>query len=217
MAIVVSAAVIVIAGSFIYSSLGHSGTPSNFTTTETTNNSLGIELTLLLSSSTIQTNQTITATSSVVNVLSSVNNVSAASSWALPIYQGGCQPAWSIQFFQGYYVSSNITTASTPLQMYPNVSPPPECPVMRFAYYVFQPSSSLAYIPQVPKGYNVSMTTQIYAMGYYNPGVQYPTGQTTPGLVPAPAPFPVGHYTVVAYDEWGQILIEHFTVVSTAT
>jgi hypothetical protein len=189
-------------------------------TDQSTNSTLGLQLTLSLNSTKIQSGEKVNFTSTLRNTLSTVNNVSGADNWKLPeseLLDGfSCPSSFDIQLFQGHYTISNISMAGAPLQTDTPAFPGPECPLMQFAYYLFPPLGNIAW---PPLGYNASL------MGYYDNATlssftssanqYYPPGTVISPCVPGPpTPFPPGEYTLAADDEWGQIAIVHFTVAS---
>ncbi|MGD0511393.1 MAG: hypothetical protein ABSA33_06160 [Candidatus Micrarchaeaceae archaeon] len=166
-------------------------------TDQSTNSTLGLQLTLSLNSTKIQSGEKVNFTSTLRNTLSTVNNVSGADNWKLPeseLLDGfSCPSSFDIQLFQGHYTISNISMAGAPLQTDTPAFPGPECPLMQFAYYLFPPLGNIAWPPNQ----------------YYPPGTVI-----SPCVPGPPTPFPPGEYTLAADDEWGQIAIVHFTVAS---
>ena len=178
----------------------------------TTNPALGIELSLAMNATTIASGQAIGIWATVANVLPSPNNVSQASNWPLPASELrppiSCPPSEGIysQVFRGYYTTSNISSGGTPLQ----ILPPKLLCIVWTAPYILQP---LGFFVHQPLGQEYSAALSFY----YAPEGTFPSSfnNTPPGsLVSSTLPFPSGVYTVAGDDEWGQLVILHFTVVS---
>lgn len=174
---------------------------------------LGLTFALTQNATQIVTGQAINITADIRNVLPRTNNVTGASDWALPVFQDWMKstpcPSYAyILILQGYFIQSNISFAS-PLQ----ISPPGlvvGCPAFLGSYYLFQPSSDKA--PFFGGEAVLSMRAEAVVSGYYLAGQSY--NYTLPSGGISPTPFPVGVYTVVAGDEWAQVAISHFSVVS---
>ena len=159
----------------------------------------------------LQRGQSIGATVTVFNSLETVNNVSAASEWPIKgLTTGACgtlNEPLGLALFQGYYTSQNISLAGAPLELYyPGVY---NCPaILDVKYYLFQPHSYSATIgvspsfgPQTP----YPITASVGANGSW-------TGSAVNGQSAAHHLFFPGIYTVVAGDEWGDILMLYFVV-----
>ena len=170
----------------------------------------GLELSLSLNSVQLQRGQSIGATVTVFNSLGTVNNVSAASEWPIKgLTTGACgtlNEPLGLALFQGYYASQNISSAVAALELYyPGVY---NCPaILDVKYYLFQPQTYSATIGVTPS---------------FGPQTPYPitvsvgvNGSWTGSAVNQSAAhhlFSPGIYTVVAGDEWGDILMLHFVV-----
>jgi hypothetical protein len=171
---------------------------------ETTNSTLGLQLSLSLNATMIASGQPIGYTASVFNVLPNENNISDDSNWPIPTSElrsnYSCATWPEVQVFRGYYVLANISSAGTPLQLVnPSSGLPPECPRYNYAFYLFHPLSSTVVVYATPKvassyeyGYSMGMA------GFYDKQFLR---------------FEHGHYTVTTDDEWGQIVVLHFNVV----
>ena len=176
---------------------------------DTANSTLGLELSLSINSTTIETGQAINVSLSLQNTLPRINNVSADWNWALSSllnfsYSILPCPRWdTFRVFNGYYSQSNISSAA-PLYLWPIAEGYPSCPFWNFSTYIFQPSSSTVNVSSTfPSNYDNSFSTaeNQSLTGYYLPN------QGTPGSnkFPPPTPFPVGVYTIAVGDEWGQL------------
>lgn len=188
---------------------------SSFTATaETANSTLGLELDLSVNSTTIQSGQAINVSVSITNTLQSLNNVSANLFWALPSLANfssspfPCPQWYSFLVFSGYYTVSDISKASDPLYLFPpgvEIS----CPFRTFSQFIFHPLSSQFNTSTTnPPDFDlVDNSNQTFSItGYYTTAQGYVTSN---GILPPP-PFPQGVYTIVAGDEWGQLVLLHF-------
>lgn len=154
-----------------------------------------------------QGNVTVSIAVDEYNTLATANNVSKASAWALQgLSLGSCGTEgyslhpFGVALYSGLYTAKNVSQA-VPLQIFP----PVPCPLMirLITGYVFQPSSDLAVV--LPSGPNATATrmyanvtaTTVYAMG---------------AAESSNSPLRPGTYTVAAGDEWGSVVVAHFTV-----
>ncbi len=153
----------------------------------------------------------------LLNVLNTRNNVSAKQDWLYsPNYLNPfdpCGPPGPLGFavFQGYYDRSNYSSA-TALTLY-NSSIPFFCTTNIFpiTYYLFNASSDVASSytsngPQYPSGEGFPLAVSYSTGGYWTGGYFQSSSEFHY--------FPRGTYTVIATDEWGQLVILHFDVVS---
>jgi len=187
---------------------------------EATNSTLGLELILSVNQTLILSGQVINVSVSIFNTLSTVNNVTGASDWAISSIHSSasfpCSNYVYYQVYQGHYSEANISSANSPLQVSP-VYQYLSCPVFQRSYYLFQPLSDNA---SIPVGYyttnsstlyqNTEMTESGMLIGNYSTSYNSAVF-TTNGALPPP-PFPTGTFTLAAGDEWGQLAILHFTV-----
>jgi hypothetical protein len=162
----------------------------------------GLKLSLQISTNatgalSISTNET--------NVLDRVNNVTTADNWRYPNTDSlpcGNFNQFPIEYavFQGHYDASNYTSASA-LTMYdPGLFLP--CPTAEAlpAYLLFAPLSDNA---SYPSGQGSLMVSASYSVtGYW----------TGSGNTAAFHQFPSGIYTVLAEDEWGNVVLLPYTV-----
>jgi len=169
---------------------------------------------------------------SLLNTLSTSNNLSAAQDWPLPdLSPGMCsnynQP-FGIDVMNGYYTSTNISNAS-PLPLFA----PSFCPVyFPPAFFVFDPKSNYVNMESSPatsillvtnSTSTITMTStrqntnplgdaerEIPLNGYCCTEVPNSAGTSfTYGSIP----FQVGTYTIAGGDEWGDLVLMHFTVL----
>ena len=171
----------------------------------------GLELFLSLDSKTYQSGQQVGIDIDEKNTLSKTNTIISSAKW--PVIGLGVGPCgvlnypFGIVIFQGNYTAANISSG-TPLQIYePGIY---HCPMTLagISSYVFQPLSDNAALFQMsestPVINNMEMDTE------FEPA---PTGFWARNEVGSTfTNFEPGVYTVVAGDEWGNLVILHFTV-----
>ena len=171
------------------------------------------------------TTQGVNVTVSVHNTLNKVNNVTAASDWATYsnslidiCYDQVAAPA----VYRGNYGVGNLS-AGSPLAI-DKVQGATICPVLSpSVVYSFGPDSGVASasarFPMGPSTMNVSLS--YLASGYYTCSTGTPSFRpyNASGSWSCPQdgsykfnPFPPGTYTVVAFDQWGDIAVSHFEV-----
>jgi hypothetical protein len=178
------------------------------------NSSIGIDLVVGLNSTTIVQGQDIPNVVEVVNTLPRVNNVSVSHDFPVGLYSPKCDPGddtpLDVEMYSGYYDMGNISTAS-PLP-YERLCPAPASASLGdYKYYLFQPSSTNATLYGLtlsgapsnsgPMSLNLVNQTSLYQFMSSFPEGVHPV-------------IPVGVYTLVVQDFWGQIVILHFSVVS---
>ena len=147
------------------------------------------------------------------NTLSKMNNLRASDKWPINGLSVGICGTESYPFgvavFQGSYTATNISSA-TPLELdNPNVIPQ-GCiaPVSNVTAYDFKPSSDIATLDgevlsmEVPRLFEMSAEV----IGGIN-WVGSPPNAVQQNFEP-------GVYTVVGGDEWGNMVILHFTVTN---
>ena len=216
--LVFAAAVVVatlIAGTFLLTTqpgAASSTTSMSSTTVQTsgsyTSASQSLELRLLVNaSSTGGANGDVTVSIAVdeYNTLATANNVSKAAEWGLQgLSLGSCDTQiypFGVALYSGTYTAANVSQA-TPLQIYPVVP----CPLlMRLVTgYLFQPASDLAVVlPGGPNATATQMSANVTATAVY--------------ASPSPTPLGPGIYTVAAGDEWGSVVLTHFTIATSAS
>ena len=184
------------------------------TTTASTSNANNLELSLGIRSN---GGANITISAEETNLLSSENNVTAASNWSYPNsdllcganesggnFEAGVYFPMEISVLQGNYGAGNYTSG-TALTLQ-NTGDEYACGgvIQAVQYYVFAPDSDNAsfYFGSAKEGgYSAfeGLTTDGYLTG---------SGSTAEFR-----PFQPGTYTVLAEDEWGDVVLLHFTVV----
>ena len=237
---------IIVLASVIYLPLGNTSTTTGTTrvdtttsksesgtysiSTTTTNSSLGLELGLTINASSFVTGDSINISAQILNTLQTVNNVTSSNDWAYssgslnPFTPCGVSGPVGVAIFQGNYDSTDFTSAKA-LALYDTTvfwsctatTVIGTTNVNQKNYYSFQPQSdqaTLVYPSYTPANSNTTASLSFETKGYWTTG---PDG----GVYQAPnAPFhnfPQGNYTVLAADEWGQIVISHFTVLSSTS
>jgi len=201
------------------------------------NSSTGLRLDLSLHAN---SNGTLTVTFDEFNTLDHVNNVTASGKWSeggtnVSLWaQEACGPFLpaGYEVLKGNYGQNNFTEG-TPLTLAAQLTglfcianaPTP--------YYTFQPLSDIAEtyqyrnIPSAAGIYNVTVDSSYASAGGWSGfwtgstsqggagnvvGGDCPDANSTSGCPLVLNPFPPGPYTVVAADEWGQIVVLHFAV-----
>jgi hypothetical protein len=170
--------------------------------------SLGLKLDLSIS---VSAEGALTISTNESNLLDRVNNVTSTNEWLYP--NTGSYPCGNWDQFpteyavlQGYYDVGNYSSASS-LTLY-NTTIAYPCPTMTgpIAYLLFSPLSDNSSRYFGPSGSAGSLVvSDQYAMtGYW----------TGSGTTASFHKLPSGTYTVLAEDEWGNIVLLHFTAAS---
>src|SRR6266567_9248374 len=168
------------------------------------NSALGIRLDLSVNSTSLKPGDKIAITIRERNLRLVPNEVRAASAWKLQgLSLGPCgtvnRPI-GFAIFKGNYTRENLS-AKHPLQLYqPGAY---FCPMIlsRINSYVFEPLSNLADV----EGFKLQIEDQTQVAGAWcEPILPFP------GLATF-HPFSPGVYTVVGGDEWGDLIVLHFT------
>jgi hypothetical protein len=197
------------------SSFAHSSTQTISTDTSDVNSATlksanGLSLSLSLDSTTYQPGQQVDIVIDEKNTLGITNKLNASEKWPVRgIRVGPCGTLnypFGVAIFQGNYTVANVSSA-TPLQIYePGIY---HCPMILAGIfsYGFQPLSDTAAIFQMPESdaaFTLEMKTEFEPAptGYWTGNVQNTTLTD----------FEPGVYTVVAGDEWGALVVLHFTV-----
>ena len=217
-------------GSGSFSSSVTSSSPNNLApqTVQTTNSTLGLELLLSVNSNIIPSEDAINVSVSIVNTLSTVNNLTASDDWAIQgLTSSSCNygnsanklfsPA-GIDVFRGYYGMNNLSSGN-PLQIWAEI----ECPVD----YAFNGTSivgqlqnitSYSFLPGNDGGYysayyssSATIMKGIFPTRMVNGAAFYASNSTGGPYNSLLFSLP-GTYTLVAGDEWGQIVLLHFAV-----
>ena len=175
----------------------------------------GLNLTLALDAKTYRQYQDVSIAVDEKNILSKPNRISAAGKWPLPgLTLGQCSQGspFGIAIFQGDYNSKNISTV-TPLVIFdPDFTY--HCPAFAWAggtVFDFAPQNDFANVyygcqPPCDNHSNIRIYQELSLTHYW-------TG-SHPATIHS---FEPGVYTIVAGDEWGNLVILHFTVTEPTT
>jgi hypothetical protein len=169
----------------------------------------GLRLYLSLDGTAYKAGQQVLITLDEQNTLTTVNNIPAAHNWPVKgLAIGHCGTInypFGFAIFKGYFSADDASTA-TPLNLY-NPNEAYHCPMIlsEITAYNFKPSGDIADIlgSCTPDKCISDMVTKT--------GVPI-TGYWTTGSLINSSNFDPGIYTVVGGDEWGNIVILHFTV-----
>jgi hypothetical protein len=178
-------------------------------TVETSNSTLGLEVLLSVNSTTIPSEDAISVATSVFNSRSTANNLTASSDWPIAgLSSGPCAPEWypaGITVFRGDYGAQNLSDGK-PIFVWPGI----ECPAegsLNVTSYSFLPKSDRANFSSQSSGNfatsNQSIPITISSTIFAANGTGFYTslGSALPST-----------YTLVAGDEWGQMVLLHFEV-----
>jgi len=166
------------------------------------------------------------------NIRPETNNITAENDWRLQgLSLGQCQNGpIGIGIFPGAYSLSNISLAGKVLSLFPPIF----CPAFTFPpvlspFYVFAPQSEDA---EVEGGYayqynysdnrTATFTDVTYDLQSITSSVSLNSyccreiigGQNCGCVTYGFIPFKTGTYTIVGGDEWGDIVLTHFRVIS---
>ena len=185
-------------------------TPFNNGNSASSKSVSGLSLSLSLDSKTYQSGQQVGIYIDEKNTLSKTNTITTSAKWPVSgLGVGPCGPLnypFGVAVFQGNYSAADISTA-TPLQIYePGIYHCPDI-LADISSYVFQPLSDTAAV------FQMSESTAGFTAGMNAEFEPAPTGYWASNNVGAAfTNFEPGTYTVVAGDEWGALVVVHFTV-----
>jgi hypothetical protein len=191
-------------------------TPLTSTTTETTTihtaqteSANGLRLSLSLDATTYKVGQEITITIDEQNTRSTANNIAATQNWPLAkLAVGPCGTLnypFGMAVYKGYFSSDDVVAAA-PVTLY-DPGATYHCPLILagITAYNFKASSDTADIigactPNlcIP---DMAMQTGIPVKGYWTTGSHVNFNNFDPGI-----------YTVAGGDEWGNLVVLHFTI-----
>jgi hypothetical protein len=158
---------------------------------------------------------------SLYNTLPSPNNLSSAQAWPIQgLLAGPCagyKPI-GIAVMKGFYSAGNIS-AGQPLHLFQELFCPQYFPA---AYYIFGPTSD--YVRMASKPSSASNASSVQSSNPLGDMVsvvpldgsccrQLLGPQNCGCYVYSSIPFSTGTYTVVGGDEWGDLVILHFSVL----
>jgi hypothetical protein len=196
----------------------------------------GLQLTMMLNSSTLQPRGTVRAQILLVNTLD--HNVSLAvpadqnlSEWRS--YYTICGGGWFMGYalFRGHYSADNVSAAGAPLRLVVSPVAPPCPPPIRITSVTFLPDSDQFVWPAFPSQPSTSISDYLFPETHYCSSSQgtVSCGQggglfgywnSTSYLVSNATLaskdfvyFPAGQYTLVATDAWNQFVYAYFTVL----
>jgi hypothetical protein len=188
--------------------------------TSTTNPSLGLNFTLTMNTTVLQSGRVISINLSETNTLPHFNNITASDNWAyfgFPEQTCVSGPAilnlpFALAIVQGDYSKLDLNgTTSLPILSPPGLSLLIPCSLFWApAEYDFYPSSNvaIAHNGTVFNVQNESISTSMNFSGYYSSGYYNSSGT----YIYETINFSPGMYTVIGGDEWGQMVILHFIV-----
>jgi hypothetical protein len=152
---------------------------------------------------------TITIAAYDVNTLGRANNLTIGNGWPIISRETGrgggcCGPLVEYVLYQGNYGLGNFTQG-TPLRQTGGIA----TLAYDYSYCIFNPLSMEATLYSAPGPFysnpfpaNASVSASLLGFWVANPA--HPEGDY--------ALFPAGTYTVAAIDQWGNIVLSHFTV-----
>jgi hypothetical protein len=168
----------------------------------------GLGLTLSLNSTTYHPGDEVSVTINEMNILPIRNKIHAASRWpveGLTLGPCGTNYPFGISILRGYYDAKDVGDI-TRLQLFdPNAAY--HCPaILAVIYYTFAPWSDTAatYTGDGWEPDSINMTARVTASGFWTgsrPNASF--SNFTPGI-----------YTIVGGDEWGALVVLHFTISS---
>ncbi|MGI0091938.1 MAG: hypothetical protein ACREBS_09530 [Nitrososphaerales archaeon] len=204
-----------------------------FITNCNTQDSLGLELALSVNATKLQPNDNVLVNITVLNALSTVNNVSSSDSWPISGLALGPCPTGAvagISVYQGYYALNNLSdieklqlwplfvpcvvpfifNGTTPVGVFQNATSYSFLPKSDMANYsaYYIPDCQILSCPSLIGKFSMSMnaTLNLYAINSTNVPDLTVGGASLRSAAPS-------IYTLVAGDEWGDIVLLHFSVV----
>jgi len=168
----------------------------------------GLSLSLSLDSTIYHVGNEVSIVIDETNMRTKTNKVTAAEKWPSGGLSVGPCGTYNFPFgaaiFEGNYTAEDILSA-TPLELFdPNLKH--SCPLIlsEISSYVFQPASDYAAVFQLSES-TAALTLKMNSL--LQPALfGYWTGTEFNDFIP-------GVYTVVAGDEWGAMVVLHFTVI----
>ena len=179
------------------------------TTASTSNTSDGLQFNLG-----IKSNGGVNITVSVeeLNLLDSVNNQTQTNQWKYPSQSlnpdDNCNSNGPVGFavFRGYYGMNNYSQARS-LYLY-NTTYVALCTMNSSPFvYLFAPlSDNISVYLDHQSYYNSTATVSFSVSGYWTGGAGTSSSATF-------NPFPSGVYTILGADQWGKVVLLHFSVI----
>jgi hypothetical protein len=169
----------------------------------------GLNLSLSLDVKTFKPGYTINIVVSEGNTLSKTNDVPVSDKWPIPGLSvdicGTRSFPFGVALLRGDYSAANVETA-TPLILYNPNGIVQGClpPVLDVTSFHFKPSSDIATLDGtvIDQSATFEMSTEVSVWSYW---AGSPPNAVSQNLEP-------GVYTVVAGDEWGALVVMHFTI-----
>lgn len=190
-----------------------SGTSLDSASASTSNSSQGLQFRLQVKP---DGGPNFTVTAEEFNLLSSVNNVTEANQWkygaSLLDPFNNCAPGDSpvgFAIFRGYYGMNNYTSGKA-LPLY-NTTIMFSCTVNYFPdVYLFSPKSdNVSVYNDHQFEVNTTASITLSTSGYWTGGADTPSPATFNAFA--------GSYTVLGADEWGNVLLLHFSVTTSSS
>jgi hypothetical protein len=169
----------------------------------------GLNLSLALDAKTFKPGYTINIVVSEWNTLSKTNDVPVSDKWPVPGLSvdicGTRSFPFGVAILRGDYSAGNVETA-TPLILYNPNGIVQGClpPVVDVTAFHFKPSSDIATLDGtvIDQSATFEISTEVSVWSYW---AGNPPNAVSQNLEP-------GVYTVVAGDEWGALVVLHFTI-----
>ncbi|MGI0090502.1 MAG: hypothetical protein ACREBS_02215 [Nitrososphaerales archaeon] len=198
-------------------------TTSYVATTQTSDSKLGLELFVGTNATDVPSEDAIKISWSIINISPTQNNLTATDNWGFkgllsdPCDTGSSQnkiysPA-GIAILRGYYETSNLSLASA-LPIWASI----ECPAnaaVNISSYSFLPKNDEGHY----SGYYISSENQQTMKGEFPFTATYSAtvyaSNRSGGMMPYNnlGSSLQSSYTLVAGDEWGDLVLTHFTVI----
>ena len=155
-----------------------------------------------LNKSAVLPGQTITVTVSEQNKLPRTNELPWVANWRIQnLSMGPCifltRYPFGIALYQGGYTAENVSTAKS-IAIY--------SPSLFYFCPLLLPANSFRLGPLQ------SVKDSVELKGYWTQGLTYqPNGRVSEGIL---HPFVPGRYTLAAGDQWGHLVLRHFTILA---
>jgi hypothetical protein len=167
----------------------------------------GLKLSISINATQIASGNSISIMIDETNTFNSINTVAAADLWAIPkLTLGGCGTLnypFGIAIGKGFYDASSVSTLSSLTTLYDPTKEYP-CPfIIPAISYTWNPLSNQATANTANTGVEflqVVTNDTVSASGYWGGSPVVFTN------------FAPGVYTIVGGDEWGALVLLHFTV-----
>ena len=174
------------------------------------NNTIEIDLSLALNSTTIKQGQDIQDVVEVLNTMSRVSNISVGNDFPIKPLNAKCLPGdytpIVVQMYLGYYDRTNISSAP-PLTYFLSCPAVASNSLTTEYYYLFEPNSANATLYGRTYSGNLGNSgpmslREVNQVSIHQFSFSFPNGA-----------FPNGVYTLIVEDWWGQMVTLHFSIV----